>query len=192
MWMEKNLPLTLQDTHTFKWIIMLSKLKTSRDYLTIPEIPDTVWTNPWHFIAFGFGSGVIPFAPGTFGTLITIPIYLVLSSFSVFFYLVFTICFTIFGIWLSEKVSRDIKVHDHQGMNIDEIVGFLVTMIAAPHGWRWILLGVILFRIFDIWKPFPIRLIDEKMPGGAGVIMDDVLAGIYSFIIIQLIAWVLR
>jgi phosphatidylglycerophosphatase A len=176
---------------------MFSKLKAinifkknlSRDY-KVPPIPDSIWKNPWHFIAFGFGTGAIPIAPGTFGTLIAIPIYLYLESYSNTFYFIFLILFTFFSIWLCEKVSDEIKVDDHQGMNIDEIVGFLVTMFWAPYGWKWILLGFILFRVFDILKPWPIRQIDARMKGGVGMILDDVLAGVYSFLIIQVIAWI--
>lgn len=164
--------------------------KTKRDYI-VPPIPSSVWKNPWHFIAFGFGTGCIPVAPGTFGTLIAIPLYLYLETYSQTFYLIALIAIIIFSVWLSEKVSKEIHVHDHQGMNIDEIVGFLVTMAYAPYGWGWIILGVVLFRFFDIVKPFPIRQIDERVKGGLGVILDDVLAGIYSLIIIQTIAKIL-
>ncbi len=158
-----------------------------RDY-TVPPIPASVWKNPWHFIAFGFGTGAIPVAPGTFGTLIAIPFYLFLESYSDATYIVLTIMFALFSIWLCNKVSKEIHVHDHQGMCIDEIVGYLVTMIGAPYGWGWILLGFILFRIFDIWKPWPIRQVDAQVTGGLGMILDDVLAGIYSLIIIHILA----
>lgn len=175
---------------------MFSKLKainifkTKRVY-TVPPIPESVWKNPWHFIAFGFGTGCIPVAPGTFGTLIAIPIYLYLTTYSHTFYFIFLLAFIAFSIWLSEKVSREINVQDHQGMNIDEIVGYLVTMYRAPYGWGWVALGFILFRLFDIWKPWPIRQIDERMHGGVGVILDDVLAGVYSLVIIQILRWIL-
>lgn len=163
---------------------------TNRNYI-VPPIPESVWKNPWHFIAFGFGTGTIPIAPGTFGTLIAIPFYLYLSTFSHTSYLILTLFIMFFSMWLCEKVSRQINIHDHQGMCIDEIVGFLVTMYHAPYGWRWILLGFVLFRFFDIAKPWPIRQIDKQMKGGVGMILDDVMAGIYSFIIIQIIAWIL-
>lgn len=161
--------------------------KSKRSY-QVPPLPASIWKNPWHFIAFGFGTGAIPIAPGTFGTLITIPIYLYLTTFSLTFYFVFLIAFTVFSIWLCEKVSREIKIDDHQGMCIDEMVGFLVTMFHAPYGFSWIIFGVILFRFFDIVKPWPIRQIDDRMKGGLGMILDDVLAGVYSLIIIQIFA----
>lgn len=164
--------------------------KSKRDYI-VPPIPNSIWTNPLHFIAFGFGTGAIPIAPGTFGTIIAIPIYLFLTTYSHTFYFIFLVAFIIFSIWISDKVSKEINIHDHQGMNIDEIVGYLVTMFRAPYGWGWILLGFVLFRFFDIVKPWPIRQVDEKLQGGFGMILDDVLAGIYSLIIIQILRRIL-
>jgi len=116
-----------------------------RNYKTLP-IPDSVWQKPTHFIAFGFGSGAMPFAPGTFGTLIAIPFYLVLSKLPASLYVAAVILITLGSIWLCDKVSKEINVHDHPGMCLDEIVGYLVTMCFAPHGWLWILLGFGLFR----------------------------------------------
>lgn len=161
---------------------------SQRDYTDIPPIPASIWRNPWHFIAFGFGTGAIPFAPGTFGTLIAIPFYLAMQSLPALNYFVITVLVIAASIWMCNKVSKEIGIDDHQGMCLDEIVGFLVTMFNAPHGWQWILLGFLLFRLFDIWKPWPIRQIDAKMTGGFGMIFDDVLAGIYSYFILQIIA----
>jgi phosphatidylglycerophosphatase A len=155
---------------------------------TIPPIPKAVWTNPLYFIAFGFGSGAMPIAPGTFGTLLAIPFYLLLRPLPLYAYLVVVLAFIIFSIWVSDRVSREIHVHDHQGMCIDEFAGFFVTMIAAPHDWPWIVLGFFLFRLFDIWKPWPIRWIDEKVQGGFGMILDDVVAGLFAMCIIQVLA----
>lgn len=154
-----------------------------------PLVPDAVWQNPLYFIAFGLGSGAMPFAPGTFGTLLAIPFYLLLRPLPLLAYLLVVIAFIIFSSWLSDRVSRDIHVHDHPGMCIDEFAGFFVTMINAPHGFRWILLGFILFRLFDIWKPWPIGWLDEKVHGGIGMILDDVVAGIFAMIIIQFVAF---
>ncbi len=158
-------------------------------YRSIPPIPDSVWQNPLHFIAFGFGSGAMPIAPGTFGTLIAIPFYLIMRPLPPIYYLIMLIVIIVASTWLCDKVSRDIDVHDHQGMCLDEIVGFLVTMYGAPIGTKWIILGFLLFRLFDIFKPWPIRFIDKQIHGGVGIIFDDVLAGVYSLIIIHGIAW---
>ncbi len=169
-----------------------TSISSKRDYSKIPPIPETVWQNPLHFVAFGFGTGTLPFAPGTFGTLIAIPFYLAMEHLSPLMYLLITILVTLVSIWICNKVTNEIGVEDHQGMNLDEIVGFLVTMFYAPHGWHWIVLGFLLFRLFDIWKPWPVRYVDEHMTGGLGIILDDVLAGIYSCLILQLLAFVLK
>ena len=156
-----------------------------------PPLPKAIWTNPLYFIAFGFGSGAMPFAPGTFATLLAIPFYLLLRPLPLYFYLLFVTVFVIFSIWLSERISRETNTHDHPGMCIDEFVGFFITMIHAPHGWGWIVLGFLLFRFFDIWKPWPIYLIDDNVHGGFGMVFDDAVAGIFSMIIIQVLAMIL-
>ena len=138
-----------------------------------------------HFIAFGFGSGAAPFAPGTFGTLMAIPFYLLLSLLPLSAYLLFVAAFIIITSWLCDRISRETNTDDHPGMCIDEFAGFFVTMIAAPAGWAWILTGFVLFRLFDIWKPWPISYADENIHGGFGMIFDDVLAGLYALAIIQ-------
>lgn len=160
-----------------------------RNYMP-PPVPDSIWQNPLHFIAFGFGSGALPRAPGTWGTLFAIPFYLALRDFNYFIYFLIITLIILASIWICDRVEKEMHVHDHQGMCLDEIVGYLVTMFAAPHGIKWIVIGFLLFRLFDIWKPYPIRTIDEKLSGGAGVILDDVLAGIYSCIIIHLLSWI--
>lgn len=156
----------------------------------VPPLPDSVWQNPWHFIAFGFGSGAIPIAPGTFGTLLAIPFYLALQQLPHTAYLITVILITLGSMWLCGKVSREIATHDHQGMCLDEFVGFFVTMYAVPLSLTWIIIGFLLFRLFDIWKPQPIRYLDEKMTGGVGMILDDVLAGVYSCLILHLLIWI--
>ncbi|HSW93773.1 MAG TPA: phosphatidylglycerophosphatase A [Gammaproteobacteria bacterium] len=161
-----------------------------RDY-TVPPIPDSIWQKPSHFIAFGFGSGAMPFAPGTFGTLIAIPFYLAICTFSLPVYISLVILITIGSMWLCERVSKEIHVHDHQGMCLDEIVGYLVTMTGVPHGLLWMALGFLLFRLFDIWKPWPIGYIDKKVSGGFGMILDDVLAGVYSLLILNFLSRVI-
>ena len=159
-----------------------------RNYKQLP-IPDSVWQKPTHFIAFGLGSGTFPFAPGTFGTLMAIPFYLAMQPLSPLHYFILLVIITVGSMWLCDKVSKEINVHDHPGMCLDEIVGYLVTMMGAPFGLGWIILGFILFRIFDILKPWPIGFIDKKIHGGFGMIMDDVMAGIYSLILIRILSW---
>lgn len=152
-----------------------------RDY-TVPKIPASIWQKPWHFIAFGFGAGALPVAPGTFGTLIAIPFYLLLEFLPRSIYIFVVTLITLGSMWICDRVSKEINVRDHQGMCLDEIVGYLVTMTFAPHGVVWIVLGFLLFRLFDIWKPWPINYVDAHVHGGVGMILDDVLAGVYSLI----------
>lgn len=154
----------------------------------VPPLPDSIWKKPLHFIAFGLGSGAMPIAPGTFGTLLAIPFYLAFQPLSISAYLIVVAMITLISIWICDKVSKEIQIDDHQGMCLDEFVGFFVTMIAAPPGLFWIIIGFIFFRVFDIWKPFPIRFLDEKIHGGVGMILDDVAAGIYSCILIQILS----
>jgi phosphatidylglycerophosphatase A len=168
-----------------------SKITPPRNYLKIDPIPEKVWQDPLYFIAFGFGTGTISFAPGTFGTLIAIPIYLLMQPLSSLAYLILTLIIITGSVWICSEVTREIGVDDHQGMCLDEVVGFLVTMFHAPAGWKWILTGFVLFRLFDIWKPWPISYVDRNIHGGFGIIFDDVLAGIFSCAILQLLAWML-
>ena len=145
-----------------------------------------VFTSPVHFLAFGFGSGLAPFAPGTAGTAAAIPIYLLLQGFPLWGYLAITAMVAVAGIWLCGQSSRALGVHDHPGIVWDEIAGYLVTMAAAPRGWEWVLLGFVLFRLFDIVKPWPCRLVDRRVQGGLGIMLDDLIAGIYAFVLLQL------
>jgi len=145
--------------------------------------------NPVHFLALGFGSGLAAKAPGTFGTLAAVPVYLLLSQFSLEVYLAVTLLACIGGIYLCGKTSKDMGVHDHGAIVWDEVAGLLITMIAAPAGVLWLLLDFVLFRIFDIFKPWPIRVLDAKVHGGLGIMADDILAGIFSMLSLQAIVW---
>lgn len=150
------------------------------------SVPASVWRNPLHFLAFGCGAGAIPVAPGTFGTLLAIPLYLVLQTLPLTYYLIIVIAMMVFGIWLCGRTAADIGVHDHGGIVWDEIVGYLLTMIAAPPGWLPVMLGFVLFRLFDITKPWPIRMVDRRLGGGFGIMFDDVLAAVYAGLLLQL------
>jgi len=136
------------------------------------------------WISLGFGSGKGPVAPGTFGTMVGVLIYFILSDINVYLYIGITIAFYYLGVWASQVYSDHLGVHDHGSIVWDEIVGYMITMIAIPAEWQWMLLGFILFRLFDIWKPWPIRWLDEKVHGGTGIMIDDVLAGIYAWVIL--------
>lgn len=145
----------------------------------------TVFSSPVHFLAFGFGSGLSPFAPGTAGTLAAIPLYLLFSPLPLLAYLLVVLAISLAGIWICGESSRRLGVHDYGGIVWDEFAGFLLTMTAAPAGWVWIVAGFFLFRLFDVWKPWPVRVADRDMKGGLGIMLDDILAGVYSWLALQ-------
>ncbi len=138
-----------------------------------------------HFLAQGFGAGRIPFAPGTFGTLVGIPFYIVLSALGPWIYAAGVVLLFALGVWLAEVTGRDLGAHDHQSIVWDEVVGYLIAMFMAPSGWIWVVVGFALFRLFDIWKPYPIRLVDRRLANGLGCMLDDALAGIYACAVLQ-------
>lgn len=144
---------------------------------------------PVHLLAFGLGSGLSPKAPGTAGTVAAIPLYLLLAQLPLAAYLLVLVASFALGVYLCGKTSRDLGVHDHSGIVWDEFVGYWITMLAAPAGWIWVVLGFVLFRIFDVLKPWPIRWLDEHVHGGFGIMIDDVLAGVMALVCLQLCAW---
>lgn len=162
---------------------------TMKNYHSIQE---SIFRNPWHFIACGFGFGASPKAPGTFGTIAAIPLYLILIKFNLVVYLSIVVISLLFGIWLCHKTAKDFGVDDHQAIVWDEIVGFWITMICAPSHWPWVILGFVIFRFFDIVKPFPISWCDKHIHGGLGIMLDDVLAGIAALAVLQIVLWVLQ
>jgi phosphatidylglycerophosphatase A len=135
---------------------------------------------PVHLLAFGFGAGLMPRAPGTFGTLIAVPSVAAVMQLGLQAHLLFAAVTAVAGIWICGESARRLGVHDHCGIVWDEIVGFTVTMLAAPAKWYWLAAGFVLFRFFDIVKPWPIREADHRLSGGFGIMLDDVLAGIFS------------
>lgn len=147
------------------------------------------WRRIVHFFAFGFGAGRLPKAPGTFGTLVAVPIYLLMQPLAPWLYAAVVLALFGAGVWVCAQTERDLGVHDHPGIVWDEIVGYLVTMFLAPAGWVWIALGFALFRLFDVWKPFPIRQIERRVRGGLGNMLDDVLAGVLAGVALQAMAW---
>ena len=153
------------------------------------KISTKVWQDPAYFFAFGFGSGLMPFAPGTWGTIAAMPVYLLLAGHGMVVYLVCTLIAFLLGVYISGKVSRELGVHDYSGIVWDEVVGYLLTMFLAPINFWWMLIGFMLFRIFDIWKPQPIRFVDQHVHGGLGIMLDDVLAAIPAWLIMQLLIW---
>ncbi len=144
-------------------------------------------SKPIQFLALGFGSGLAPKAPGTFGTLAAIPLYLLVAGFSPLYYGLLVILMSIAGIYICGKTANDVGVHDHPAIVWDEFVGFLITMFMVPLSWQSVVVGFILFRLFDIFKPWPISIADKKLAGGFGIMLDDILAGLAALAIMHLI-----
>ncbi len=141
--------------------------------------------HPAYLLACGFGSGLSPRAPGTAGTLVGVLIYLLLRPLPLYPYLILVVLSTIIGIWLCGITARRLQTHDHPAIVWDEIAGYLITMCSAPVGWIWPIVGFIAFRFFDILKPWPISLLDRRVPGGLGIMIDDVLAGALAWLVVQ-------
>jgi len=144
------------------------------------------WRNPVHILASGFGSGLAPRAPGTFGTLAAIPIVLLAQLLPAWQYAGVTLMMFVAGVFICGRAARDWGVSDHPAIVWDEIVGLLVTMSLAPVGMAWLVAGFMLFRLFDIAKPWPICSVDQRVHGGFGIMLDDVVAGIFAAAILYL------
>jgi len=147
-----------------------------------------IWRNPVHLLAYGFGSGLSPWAPGTAGTAVAVGIYLLLPTMHWSLYLGFILVTFLVGIWLCGTTSKAAGVHDPGGIVWDEFVGYWLTMFMAPAGWQWIVGGFVLFRLLDILKPWPIKWADTKVEGGLGIMLDDVIAGIIGALCLQAVA----
>ncbi len=141
--------------------------------------------NPLHFLALGCGSGLLPRAPGTAGTLAAIPPYLLLRDLPLPLYLLFLAGAFLFGVYLCAYTARRLQLRDPQAVVWDEWVGFWCTMIAVPPRWEWLLLGLVLFRILDIAKPWPIRSLERLGPPGVAIMLDDLGAAAIAWLLLQ-------
>ena len=148
--------------------------------------------HPAHVIALGFGSGLAPVAPGTAGTLVAFPIHWVLASYlSEPVHAIAIAMMFIIGVWASDVTGRAMGISDHSGMVCDEIVAMLIILMVVPTGLLWWGVAFLLFRIFDVLKPPPIRYIDQTIKGGFGVMLDDILAAFYALLVLAVIQrWV--
>ena len=127
-----------------------------------------------------FGTGLFPVAPGTFGSLGAIPFIILLINLGVLYKSLILVIFTAIAVWVSDRAEDLLKNHDPSAVVIDEVAGFFLTMFFLPFSWLTLGLGFMLFRFFDILKPFPIKRL-EKLRGGFGIVMDDLLAGLYAY-----------
>lgn len=159
----------------------------------ISSMPDKrfLLSNPAHFLALGFGSGLAKKAPGTFGTLVGLPFFAALMlTPELAHYIVITVLFVV-GIPICTRTGNALGVSDHGSIVWDEIIAFMLVLEFTPLSWQWWLAAFALFRLFDIWKPFPIRQCDARLKGGFGVMFDDLLAAIYAIASLKVLQWLM-
>ena len=152
-----------------------------------------LFKHPAHLLAFGFGAGLMPNAPGTWGTLVAIPFYFLAKQLggTVAVVACSLILFAA-GVWASGIAGRALGVADHSGIVVDEIAAFVLVLAFTPPGVLWMIAAFVLFRIFDIVKPWPIRYFDRTLKGGFGVMFDDYLAAVPAIAIVLLLRTVLQ
>lgn len=146
--------------------------------------------HPIHFLSLGLGSGLSPKAPGTAGTVLALLIYVVaLQHLSLLHFALVILVSCLLGIYLCGATAKALGVHDHAAIVWDEFAGFWIAAYALSEGWLWLLLAFALFRLFDIVKPWPISLLDKHVKGGFGIMIDDIVAGLFALIILQAITF---
>jgi len=150
-----------------------------------------VMKDPVHILAFGFGTGLAPVAPGTFGSLPGLLLFWLTLDFGLYVQVALAVAIALAGIWICGESARRIGVHDHGGIVWDEIVGMYVTLLAAPLSVAGWVLAFVLFRVMDIVKPWPIRDLDHSMRGGVGIMLDDLAAALYAAILLGLYRWLM-
>jgi len=151
----------------------------------------TVLTDPVHILAFGFGTGLSPVAPGTVGSLVGVLLAWLTLDLGLPLQLGVAAAISLSGVWICGESARRIGVHDHGGIVWDEIAGMYITLLAAPPtvaGWT---LAFVLFRAFDIAKPWPIRDLDHRIHGGLGIMLDDLVAALYALVLLAFGGWLM-
>lgn len=150
-----------------------------------------LFAHPAHLVAFGFGSGLAPKAPGTVGTLLGWPLFWLIAAAApdLANRIVLVIAAFLFGVWACARAGRALGVADHGGIVWDEIVAFALVLLFTPAGWPWAVAAFALFRLFDILKPWPIRLADRRLKNGFGVMFDDLLAAGYAIAALKGLQW---
>lgn len=142
------------------------------------------------FVATGFFIGTVPFAPGTFGSLIGLPVCFLLSRLNLLQSVIYILVFILFAIGIASAAEKILEQKDPGQIVIDEIAGLMVTFAGLPFNLKTALAGFVIFRVFDILKPFPIRILERRVGGGTGVVLDDVLAGVYGNLILRLVIYI--
>ena len=153
------------------------------------EIREAALRTPTGFLAFGFGSGLSLFAPGTMGTMVAIPFSFLLKQLPPYLFWVILIALFLIGIYLCGSTARRLGKHDPGGIVWDEMVGYWLTVAFIPMQWPWLLAAFVLFRLFDIFKPWPIRQSEKLFRGGLGIMVDDIIAALYAMGILAVFQW---
>jgi len=148
-------------------------------------------TDPVHFLAFGFGTGLAPFAPGTFGSLPGVLLFWLTMGYGLYVQLAVIAVLIAAGIWICGESARRLGIHDHGGIVWDEIAGMYLTLIVAPVSVTGWLLAFVFFRFTDIVKPWPIRDLDHRLGGGVGIMLDDLVAALYAAVLLGLYRWLM-
>jgi phosphatidylglycerophosphatase A len=154
------------------------------------KLARTVLTDPVHVLAFGFGTGLAPKAPGTFGSLPGVLLAWLTLGLSLQWRLIVASALVLAGIWICGESAKRLGIHDHPGIVWDEISGMYLTLLVAPPQIGFWALGFGLFRLFDIWKPWPIRDLDHRLAGGLGIMLDDLVAALYAAILLVFGGWI--
>lgn len=142
-------------------------------------------TNPIHLLAVGLGSGLSPVSPGTIGSLAAIPIWFLFNGLAPIYYWGIVVIATIIGCWLCQKTADDMGTHDHGSIVWDEFIGMWITLFFIPQvTLLWVVIAFAAFRFFDILKPWPIRWFDRHVAGGVGIMVDDVVAAVFSSLVV--------
>ncbi len=155
--------------------------------MTTTPIPVSLLKNPIYCLALGFGAGLSPRAPGTAGTVIALLPAWWLLGYSMPIRLTLVIILFVFGIWICGKTALQLDRHDHPAIVFDEVVGYLASCLILPASAGWLIFSFILFRFFDIVKPWPVRYLDQKVQGGFGIMLDDLVAALYTIICIFIV-----
>lgn len=145
------------------------------------------FTHPLYFLALGFGSGLSRWMPGTMGSLAAVPVFLLFQPLGLIWHLAIVLVALVAGIFICDWVAKDMEIKDPGCIVWDEFVGLWITYLMLPSQWYWVVIGFVLFRIFDIAKPWPVSWFDKELKGGLGIMVDDVAAGVYSLLCLQLL-----
>lgn len=167
---------------------MTTKQERNKDFKKYVQL-----TNPIHLLAVGLGAGMSPIMPGTMGSAMAIPLWLLFNGLQPYLYWVLIVVAFIFGCFLCQKTSDDTHTHDSGHIVWDEFVGMWITLFFIPQiSVLWVAIAFVAFRVFDMAKPWPIRWFDKRVPGGFGIMVDDVIAAIFSSVTVYVIALLIK